>query len=37
MTLKMIISTEFYLKHLGKNYEWMDHGDPKNFDKTTLY
>jgi hypothetical protein len=37
LSLKMIINTEKYIKDIGMNYKWLEHGDPSNLDPLVLY
>lgn len=33
----MILNTEKYIKDIGFNYKWLDHGNPDHLDPLALY
>lgn len=37
MTIRMLIETDRYLLHLGKNYKWLKRSDFQNVDTHCLY
>ena len=37
MTMRMIIETDKYLLHLGKEYKWLKRSDIGNIDSHCLY